>query len=50
VDGARCLLWWRQWRRDGGPARLQRIFSYNRDDNLATWAVLSWLLRGEQPP
>ena len=49
VDGARCLLWWRQWRRDGGPARLQRIFSYNRDDNLATWAVLSWLLRGEQP-
>jgi predicted RecB family nuclease len=45
VDGARCLLWWRQWRRDGGPARLQRIFSYNRDDNLATWAVLAWLLR-----
>jgi uncharacterized protein len=50
VDGARCLLWWRQWRRDGGPARLERIFTYNRDDNLATWAVLSWLLRGEQPP
>ena len=48
VDGARCLLWWRQWRRDGGPARLQRIFTYNRDDNLATWAVVSWLLGGEQ--
>jgi predicted RecB family nuclease len=48
VDGARCLLWWRQWRRDGGPARLERIFTYNRDDNLATWAVLSWLLHGEQ--
>jgi predicted RecB family nuclease len=48
VDGARCLLWWRQWRRDGGPARLRRIFSYNRDDNLATWAVVSWLLGGDQ--
>ena len=48
VDGARCLLWWRQWRRDGGPARLQRIFTYNRDDNLDTWAVVSWLLGGEQ--
>ena len=44
VDGARCLLWWRQWRRDGGSARLQRIFTYNRDDNLATWTVARWLL------
>jgi uncharacterized protein len=47
VDGARCLLWWRQWRRDGGAARLQRIFQYNRDDNLATWAVVRWLLDQE---
>ena len=47
VDGARCLLWWRQWRhwrRDGGQATLRRIFVYNRDDNLATWAVTRWLL------
>ena len=55
VDGARCLLWWRQWRRDwaepqGGPnpvasrRALERIFTYNRDDNLATWAVARWLL------
>jgi len=44
VDGARCLLWWRQWRRDGGVARLERIFTYNRDDNLATWVVVRWLL------
>jgi predicted RecB family nuclease len=55
VDGARCLLWWRQWRRDWaaprqpanpGAARrsLERIFTYNRDDNLATWAVARWLL------
>jgi uncharacterized protein len=47
VDGARCLLWWRQWRRDGGVARLRRIFTYNRDDNLATWAVVRWLLDQE---
>ncbi len=47
VDGARCLLWWRQWRRDGGAARLERIFTYNRDDNLATWVVARWLLDQE---
>ena len=53
VDGARCLLWWRQWRqwhRDPGPRgracrrHLQRIFDYNRDDSLASWTVASWLL------
>jgi predicted RecB family nuclease len=55
VDGARCLLWWRQWRvqwhPDGGwrqPLRsrqkLQRILTYNRDDCLATWVVARWLL------
>lgn len=54
VDGARCLLWWRQWRRDRSTAevrrsrqRLQRIFRYNLDDSLATWAVSRWLL--DQP-
>ncbi len=67
VDGARCLLWWRQWRQDrdrpGRPPRLaarplERIFRYNRDDNLATWAVARWLLEqddlaaasGQAPP
>ena len=53
VDGARCLLWWRQWRRDRDRAGvaprlaaqpLARIFRYNRDDGLATWAVARWLL------
>ena len=52
VDGARALLWWRQWRL-ADPARsspgrhenLRRIFRYNRDDNLATWAVASWMLK-----
>ena len=53
MDGARCLLWWRQWRqwhRQGGSRgqasryQLQRIFLYNRDDSLATWAVVRWLL------
>jgi predicted RecB family nuclease len=61
VDGARCLLWWRQWRTwrpEPGirPAashrlsgqRLRRIFRYNLDDALATWAVARWLL--DQPP
>jgi len=57
VDGARCLLWWRQWRRDrdraGVPPRLAsqplaRIFRYNHDDGLATWAVAHWLLEQDQ--
>ncbi|MEB3322917.1 MAG: TM0106 family RecB-like putative nuclease [Synechococcaceae cyanobacterium] len=51
VDGARCLLWWRQWRRDPGRAgghRLRRIFRYNHDDALATWAVARWLLEQDR--
>jgi uncharacterized protein len=50
VDGARDLLWWRRWRLGGqGPAgrgsrqNLRRIFRYNHDDALATWAVVLWL-------
>jgi uncharacterized protein len=59
VDGARCLLWWRQWRLDRGrpavPPRLaarplERIFRYNRDDALATWAVVRWMLDQEAAP
>ena len=60
VDGARCLLWWRQWREgSGGPRRpsrgalsrkLQRIFRYNQDDSLATWAVVRWLLDQDAVP
>ncbi|MEB3266630.1 MAG: TM0106 family RecB-like putative nuclease [Cyanobacteriota bacterium] len=58
VDGARCLLWWRQWRQArplGRPPALsrlplQRIFRYNRDDSLATWAVTHWLLTQAPPP
>ena len=58
ADGARCLLWWRLWRQwhapsaEGPPPNqalegrhgLGRIFRYNRDDGLATWAVAHWLL------
>lgn len=55
VDGARCLLWWRQWRLRHHPQegqrqvrlsqqQLGRILTYNRDDCLATWVVARWLL------
>ncbi len=60
VDGARCLLWWRQWREGSGglrqPSRrarsrkLQRIFQYNQDDSRATWAVACWLLDQDAAP
>ena len=53
VDGARALLWWRQWRGNGVASRgsshaLRWILTYNRDDGLATWAVADWLLSGDQ--
>ena len=52
VDGARALLWWRQWRgtgpQDRGHAQALRwIFTYNRDDGLATWAVAAWMLAAD---
>jgi uncharacterized protein len=47
VDGARCLLWWRQWREGRHGHQLRRIFRYNHDDNRATWAVARWLLDQE---
>ena len=61
VDGARALLWWRQWRGSGPLDRghhqtLRWIFTYNEDDGLATWAVAAWLLAQDttkgalQPP
>jgi predicted RecB family nuclease len=60
VDGARCLLWWRQWREGSGglrqPSRrahsrkLQRIFQYNQDDSRATWAVARWMLDQDAAP
>lgn len=56
VDGARALLWWRRWRLGGdGPEgrgsrqNLRRIFRYNHDDALATWAVARWLLEQDEP-
>ncbi len=53
VDGARALLWWRQWQGEGPDRRgtrhgLRWIFDYNRDDCLATWAVADWLLEQDQ--
>ncbi|MBL6797162.1 MAG: TM0106 family RecB-like putative nuclease [Synechococcus sp. BS307-5m-G39] len=53
VDGARALLWWRQWRGTGLGDRghvqaLRWIFAYNRDDGLATWAVAAWLLEQDE--
>ena len=55
VDGARALLWWRRWRLGGtGPQgrgsrqNLRRIFRYNHDDALATWAVAQWLHQQDQ--
>jgi uncharacterized protein len=55
---------WRQWHlrptdeprdKPSNPAAvqasrqlLQRLFRYNQDDNLATWAVARWLLDQDQ--
>ncbi len=50
ADGARALLWWRQWKAAKGSSslnstKLKKIFEYNKDDCLATWKVTEWLLR-----
>ena len=49
VDGARALLWWRQWRdaenqTNRRATTLRYLLKYNQDDCLATWAVTQWLL------
>ncbi len=50
ADGARALLWWRQWhgtdeKNRGNSKALKWLFKYNQDDCLATWAVAKWLLK-----
>ncbi len=53
AEGARALLWWRQWRGSGRHWRgsthnLRWILEYNHDDCLATWVVAVWLLQKDQ--
>ena len=43
AEGARCVLWWRQWQGQRQRHLLEQIFRYNHDDCLATWAVAQWL-------
>ncbi len=50
ADGARALLWWRQWKdlnkiSSNAHHKLNNIFKYNRDDCIATWIVASWLIK-----
>ena len=49
VDGARALLWWRQWKKSRKSNKmysrnLNSIFEYNRDDCLATLMIAKWLI------
>ena len=53
VDGARALLWWRQWKNSRKLNRmysknLNSIFEYNRDDCLATLMIAKWLIDQEK--
>ncbi len=53
VNGARALLWWRNWRGGGPKCRgninsLKWIFQYNYEDTLATWAVALWLIKEDE--
>ncbi|WP_320668283.1 TM0106 family RecB-like putative nuclease [Prochlorococcus sp. MIT 1307] len=50
AEGARALMWWRQWKGAGDKKRghinaLKWLLKYNHDDCLATWSVASWLLK-----
>ncbi len=49
ADGARALLWWRQWKESRKQTKLfsknlNSIFQYNRDDCLATLMIAKWLI------
>ena len=49
ADGARALLWWRQWKKSRRlnkmySKNLKSIFNYNRDDCIATLMVANWLI------
>ena len=49
VDGARALLWWRQWKKSRKinkmySRNLNSIFEYNRDDCIATLIIAKWLI------
>ena len=52
VDGARALLWWRQWKKSRKlnkmySKNLNSIFKYNYDDCLATLKIAKWLIDQE---
>ena len=52
VDGARALLWWRQWKKSRKlnkmySRNLNSIFEYNRDDCIATLMIAKWLIDKE---
>tara|TARA_B100000579_G_C22836138_1_gene858889 strand:+ start:80 stop:1534 length:1455 start_codon:yes stop_codon:yes gene_type:complete len=52
TDGARALLWWRQWKKSRKlnkmySKNLSSIFKYNRDDCLATLMIAKWLIDNE---
>lgn len=49
AEGARAVVWWRQWRRHGNRHYLRRILNYNQDDCQATRVVAAWLLAREKP-
>ncbi len=52
ADGARALLWWRQWKNSRKQSKffsknLNSIFEYNRDDCLATLMIAKWLITND---
>ncbi len=52
ADGARALLWWRQWKKSRKlnniySKNLNSIFKYNRDDCIATLMIAKWLMDQE---
>ena len=53
TDGARALLWWRQWKKSRKlnniySKNLNSIFKYNRDDCIATLMIAKWLIDQER--
>ena len=49
TNGAKALLWWRQYERamssnNKSSNQLKWILEYNKDDCIATWKIAEWII------
>ena len=53
LDGSKALLWWRQWKKSrrlnhSHSNNLKCILKYNKEDCIATFHIVSWMIEKEK--